>query len=140
MKKIFFAAFVLFVSFTMYGFTTFKTIHNKSNKIAGTLISKEIDHHFVFNNTYIGTLDGCKVFFTGTITFCEDGTYFFQDDSYLVVDCRPNIITVSARISEDRSTVISSTYIDQETEEELGVEESVKIDGYLLVLVNTIKE
>lgn len=135
MKKVFLVVIVLFFSSMMYSFTTPKTIHSKTNKVIKPFVSTQSEHHYVFNNTYIGTFDGCRVYFTGTITFCDDGTYFFQDGCYVDIDCRPRIYIV-ARINEDRTMVISSTY---KSEKELSNDESAIMDRLLLVLVQTLE-
>ena len=90
------------------------------------------DHHFVFNNTFIGTYQGCNVYFSGTITFCEDGSYIIQEGSYLDIDCRPRVNIMMARISKDKESIIYSSYLDTKTNQILNIKEAELIDKIIL--------
>ncbi len=103
-----------------------------------TFSLRTTDHHFVFNNTFIGTYHGCSVYFTGTITFCEDGTYIVQQGSYLNIDCRPKINIMMARISQDKETIIYSNYLDTKNNQVLNIKESELIDKIILKFIQKL--
>ena len=119
------------------GFTR-NSDNKKINNLNQTLNLRTKDHHFVFNNTFIGTYQGCSVYFTGTITFCEDGTYIIQQGSYLDIECRPRVNIMMARISQDKETIIYSSYLDTKTNQILNIKDSELIDKIILKFIQKL--